>query len=198
LLIPNQKLGQLPHAALRSPPSLCWLALCPRRKNFKEEESYEEVFAALVKQGVQFIKPGEATRRRGAVLLDVRLADAATKLRIPQAVSAPLYRLIQGFSPFAVIRRAAFTFFAIPGTERNPEWLDQVSAATKNNKGAEIIVVCERGGSLTNKPGMSMGFQSRSLKAVYLLRQAGFRNVKVLDGGMYGWGQADLPLVTDE
>ena len=149
-------------------------------------------------QGVQFVKPAEATKRRGAVLLDVRLTDAVSKLRIPQAGSAPLYRLIEGFSPFAVIRRAAFAFFAIPGTERNPKWLDQVNAATKDNKGAELIIVCERGGSLTNKPGMSMGFQSRSLKAVYLLRQAGFRNVKVLEGGMYGWGQADLPLVTDE
>lgn len=98
---------------------------------------------------------------------------------------------------FAIIRRAAFAFFAIPGTERNPEWLSLVGAAVKNNKNADIICVCERGGSLQNKPGMSLGFQSRSLKAVYLLRQAGYRNVKVLEGGMYKWTAEDLPVVSD-
>ena len=169
-----------------------------RRKNFKEEEKYEDIYAALCAQGVQFVPPRESAKRRGAVLLDVRLTDAVARERIPQAVAAPLYRLIEGFSPFAIIRRAAFAFFAIPGTERNPEWLEQVAAAVKGNKGAELIVVCERGGSLVNKPGMSLGFQSRSLKAVYLLRQAGFRNVRVMEGGMYGWGQADLPVVSDE
>jgi len=182
--------------------------MCPRvpgtfgvaplfRDRFKEEETWETMYEALVATGVSYVTPKDASNKRGAVMLDVRLEDAQAERRIPRAVSAALYRPIQGKDVFANIRRAAFAFFAIAGTERNPEWLNQVQAAVKGNKGAEIICVCERGGSLENKPGMKLGFQSRSLKAVYLLRQAGYRNVKVLDGGMYRWAREDLPMVSD-
>jgi hypothetical protein len=42
---------------------------------------------------------------------------------------------------------------------------------------SKVIVICETGGSMENKPGTSFGFQSRSLKAVYYLQQAGFTRV---------------------
>ncbi len=66
------------------------------------------------------------------------------------------------------------------------------------NTGTEVLCICESGGSLTNKPGMSLGFQSRSLKSVYLLRQAGYRNVKHVAGGVRAWQKAGLPLQTDD
>jgi hypothetical protein len=58
-------------------------------------------------------------------------------------------------------------------------------ASKPNNKsesaGTEVIVACELGGSLTAKPGADTGFQSRSLKAVYYLKKAGYTNVKHLE-----------------
>ena len=57
---------------------------------------------------------------------------------------------------------------------------------------------CERGGSLETKPGVKFGFSSRSLKGVHFLRQAGYRNVTHLAGGVYGWRRAGLPIEGDE
>ncbi len=48
----------------------------------------------------------------------------------------------------------------------------------------EIQVLCEMGGSLDNKPGVTTGFQSRSLKAIYKLREAGFARLYHVRGGL--------------
>ena len=50
------------------------------------------------------------------------------------------------------------------------------------------------GGSLENKPGVTTGFQSRSLKAIYRLQEAGYRRVYHVQGGMIDWNVADLPV----
>ena len=42
-------------------------------------------------------------------------------------------------------------------------------------------MACEMGGSMTIKPGAAHGFQSRSLKAVYFLKKAGYTNVKHME-----------------
>ena len=42
---------------------------------------------------------------------------------------------------------------------------------------------------------MKFGFQSRSLKALYYLRQAGYRNVKHMTGGVAQWAADGLPLI---
>jgi rhodanese-related sulfurtransferase len=127
------------------------------------------------------------------VLLDVRLADAVAQRALPNALSRPLYVPIQGWDAFSNIRRVAFAFFGIAGTELDPAWLASVTAAIPN-KGSEVIVVCEMGGRLENKPGVKFGFQSRSLKAFYYLRQAGYKNVKHLRGGVAAWAADGLPL----
>ena len=80
-------------------------------------------------------------------------------------------------------------FFAVPGTERDPEWLERVRAAVPD-LGSEVIVACERGGSLETRPGTQYGFSSRSLKALHFLRQAGYRNVSHLRGGVCAYPSA--------
>jgi rhodanese-related sulfurtransferase len=167
------------------------------KSNFKEAEPWERIYASLVATGVPTLSPAEAAKRRGALLLDVRLADAVAKRALPKALSKPLYVPIQGWDAFSNIRRVAFAFFGIAGTELDPSWLASVTAAIPN-KGSEVIVVCEMGGRLENKPGVKFGFQSRSLKAFYYLRQAGYKNVKHLRGGVAAWAADGLPLEGEE
>jgi len=42
--------------------------------------------------------------------------------------------------------------------------------------------------------GAPNGFQSRSLKAAYYLRRAGFSKVSYMQGGLSRWIREDLPL----
>lgn len=62
----------------------------------------------------------------------------------------PLYISITGFSFPALVRRAAFLFFGVAGSELNPAWLAQVQAVVPKN--AEVVVACDMGGSLENRP----------------------------------------------
>jgi len=100
-----------------------------------------------VKSGVTSVSPRDASKRR-AVLLDVRLPGASRQL--PGATAVPLYIPIAGFSFPALVRRAAFLFFGVAGSELNPGWLAAVQAAVPKN--AEVVVACEMGGSLENRP----------------------------------------------
>lgn len=59
----------------------------------------------------------------------------------------------------------------------------------------QVYVICESGGSLVSRPGVPTGFQSRSLKAVYFLKNAGYKNVKHIKGGYFEWNKRELPLV---
>jgi len=44
---------------------------------------------------------------------------------------------------------------------------------------------------------MTYGFQSRSLKAYHFLKQAGYRNVRHLRGGVDAWAREGLPLAEE-
>lgn len=54
------------------------------------------------------------------------------------------------------------------------------------------------GGSLETKPGVLTGFQSRSLKAIYKLREAGFTRLYHVQGGLIDWNVAKLPTTQPE
>ena len=164
------------------------------RDKFKEAAPWEKIYEALSKQGVASVSPAEVSKRRGAVLLDVRLSDAVAKRSVQRALSVPLYVPIQNWDVFSNVRRVAFAFFGLAGTELNPSFVDDVVAATKGNKNAELVVMCDRGGSLENRPGMKLGFQSQSLKALYYLRQAGYKNVRHMTGGITAWAADGLPV----
>jgi hypothetical protein len=56
-----------------------------------------------------------------------------------------------------------------------------------------VILLCERGGSLQNKSGTKFGFESRSLKAAYYLRKAGYSKVSFVAGGLSQWAADGLP-----
>lgn len=60
--------------------------------------------------------------------------------------------------------------------------LDAKMSALEAMKSKPIVVVCDAG--------------MTSTKAVTTLREAGFESVYGLKGGMTGWGQAGLPVVT--
>ncbi len=95
---------------------------------------------------------------------------------------------IQGWDLASSVRRAAFAFFGIFGTERNPNFLDEVLARVPKNK--EVVLLCEMGGSMENKSGTKTGFQSRSLKALYCLRKAGYSKLYHMEEGIGGWQRA--------
>lgn len=102
-----------------------------------------------------------------------------------------MVKLESGWDPASTARRAAFTFFGIPGTERNPFWLDEVK--DKIPKDQEIVVMCEMGGSLEKKLGLETGFQSRSLKAIHFLQKAGYKQIYHMKGGINEWIRENLP-----
>jgi len=151
-----------------------------------------EAARSLSSSTAQFALPaGDSRFREYGSFVDA--VDISLELSLRQ-VRAPLYKYITSNNVFALARKAAFAFFAVPGTERNETFLDAVRAAVPD-KTREVIVACMRGGSLNveNKPGVSFGFSSPSLKAVYVLRQAGYKNVTHLGGGVYEWVRAGQP-----
>lgn len=87
-----------------------------------------------------------------------------------------------------------------PGTERNPNFVEDVSAALKNNKRKEVAVMCATGGTLETTqerlaqrkaaaPMGEWGNASRSLMAIYDLKTNGFQNVIHVDGGYAQWAR---------
>uniref|UniRef100_A0A061R0P2 Rhodanese-like domain-containing protein chloroplastic-like n=1 Tax=Tetraselmis sp. GSL018 TaxID=582737 RepID=A0A061R0P2_9CHLO len=168
--------------------------VAPRfKKNFKEEDDWQTIYEELVRNGgVQGISAADASKRRGAVIVDVRLARKAELGKPSNSLNIPLYQPIQGWDIPSTIRRIGFAFFGIFGTERNPDFSEEVLARVPKNK--EVILACEMGGSLENKSGTKWGFQSRSLKAAYYFQQMGYKKVLYLDGGVGAWVRAGLPL----
>ncbi|GBF94343.1 hypothetical protein Rsub_06965 [Raphidocelis subcapitata] len=169
--------------------------LAPRFKSsFKEANDWQSIyFDLLAGGGVPSVTPAAAfAKRKSAVLVDVRLSMKYEKGHPEGARSLPLYIPIQGWGPAATIRRIGFSFFGIYGTELNTSFAEEVASLVP--KGREVILVCERGGSLQNKSGTKFGFESRSLKAAYYLRKAGYSKVSYVEGGLSRWVSEGLPL----
>ncbi|GBG90759.1 hypothetical protein CBR_g51265 [Chara braunii] len=143
-----------------------------------------------------------------AVLLDVRESVDFAKLHASGAKNAPLFRLIEGNSLQANMRRLGYALITdFAGTERNPRFVDEALAAVDGDKERTVIVMCSRGGSLETvverkgpkpksfkDPMRAFGIQSRSLKACYELQQEGFKNVLHLKGGLSNWSYEGFPV----
>ncbi|EFJ41288.1 hypothetical protein VOLCADRAFT_107756 [Volvox carteri f. nagariensis] len=169
--------------------------VAPRFKEaFKEPVDWRDMYSALAARGVKTVTAEEAyaKAKKGAVILDVRLADSYGRRAAAPSTNVPLYQPIAGWDLASIIRRAGFAFFGIFGTELNESFLTEVAAKVPKNK--EVIVMCETGGTIENKPGTQFGFQSRSLKALYYLQQAGYGKVLHMKGGLGDWQRAGLPL----
>lgn len=174
-----------------------FLVLPQFKTALKEPLDWRNIYPELVKKGVRSISPEGACNKakRGAVLLDVRLADKFNAVTPEGAVNVPLYQPIQKWDLPSNIRRIGFAFFGVYGTELNPSFLQEVEAVVGGNKKREVVVMCELGGTIESKTGMGMGFQSRSLKAIYFLQQAGYENVYHVEGGLSQWKRDELPLL---
>eukprot|EP01026_Neomeris_dumetosa_P048426 TRINITY_DN4191_c0_g2_i5.p3 TRINITY_DN4191_c0_g2~~TRINITY_DN4191_c0_g2_i5.p3 ORF type:complete len:105 (-),score=10.66 TRINITY_DN4191_c0_g2_i5:110-424(-) len=94
--------------------------------------------------------------------------------------------------------------FAMTATERNTDFLAEMERLKK--KGDKIIVMCAIGGTLKDTldyfgkksgykdPDRQFGRESRSLKAIYELVMAGYKNVVHLDGGFQQWKYEGFPI----
>ena len=113
------------------------------------------------------------------------------------AVSVPVFQLINGWTAWQTLRRAAFAFFGIAnGTEFNEAFEDTLREALAGSR--EAVFVCQIGGTLTPTDANPFGRQSRSLIAAYAADLFGIKqNIKVLDGGMAEWVRAERPVTRD-
>ncbi|KAK3248910.1 hypothetical protein CYMTET_41644 [Cymbomonas tetramitiformis] len=136
----------------------------------------------------------------GATLLDVSPSDLFAKGHAKGAINVPLFESMQNRSPNKAFVNLLFKIgFGRAATERDLNFIDQVSDIC--SKSDSILVMCNRGGTLDTMirlegrapyadPDRRYGIESRSLKAVFELRRAGFSNVFHVDGGFYarkGW-----------
>ena len=164
------------------------------------EDSWKDIYPVLVDSKVSSIKPSDAAekvKKGKAVLLDVRLKDKHLLSHPARARSVPLYRSIVGWDVPSVLRRLGFLFFGVANSERDPNFLSNLSLAVPS-KNKEVVLICEMGGSLKPKPGAETGFQSRSLKASYYLVKEGYSKVSVVEGGVQQWGREGLDMVEGE
>eukprot|EP00746_Dinoflagellata_sp_MGD_P079481 gnl/MRDRNA2_/MRDRNA2_31785_c0_seq1.p1 gnl/MRDRNA2_/MRDRNA2_31785_c0~~gnl/MRDRNA2_/MRDRNA2_31785_c0_seq1.p1 ORF type:complete len:321 (+),score=51.89 gnl/MRDRNA2_/MRDRNA2_31785_c0_seq1:122-1084(+) len=176
-------------------------------------------YQSLLDRGLKSIPPAQALRMmetKGAWLVDVRPADStweklplgpfksATTITYMSgsakgAYNVPLFRQIQGWSMFDIIKRMNAYMFLVEPTERNPEFSDLASNLPKDKP---IIIACNRGGSLehglTKAKMNTPGRYSSSLKAAYELYRLGFNNLYVLDGGIQRWEKEGYPMDFDE
>lgn len=153
--------------------------VAPRfRELFKEDVDWKQIHAELTQEtggaledvSVEELARLLAAEQSSLVVLDVRPATDFARAHAPGAINVPMYMPIQGWGAPAIIRRAAFAFFGIAGTEPNPDFDAAALDAIRNKRRA--LVVCATGGSLAPKQGAAWGFSSRSLKAVWRLRRA--------------------------
>ncbi|KAF8073226.1 Cers5 [Scenedesmus sp. PABB004] len=91
----------------------------------------------------------------------------------------------------------AYSFNGVQAIESNSEFVAEALAAAPGKK---FICLCEAGGTMRQTVNFPQGKPSRSLQAAYkLLAEGGAApgDVVHLERGLYGWYQADLPIVGD-
>eukprot|EP00850_Spirogloea_muscicola_P016612 SM000136S00158 [mRNA] locus=s136:61659:63738:- [translate_table: standard] len=172
--------------------------------------AWPEIHRQLTAEGLPSMDVQEANRlvKAGkATLLDVREERDFNDVYAEGSYSAPLFRQIQGNDTKAFLRRVGYALLTnFAGTERNPDFIAQALQAVGGNKQKQVLVMCGRGGTLetiVRKEGLKkkefkdpermFGIQSRSLKAIWELRQAGFKNIVHVTGGLNQWMHKKLP-----
>ncbi|KAG0573939.1 hypothetical protein KC19_VG223200 [Ceratodon purpureus] len=173
--------------------------------------AWVQVHRVLTERGLQDCDCKEAYERiesGNAIAIDIRQADEYVRLHAKGARSAPLFRLIQGNDLKDNLRRLGYALITdFKGTERNPDFVATAVEAVNGDKSKQVIVYCSIGGTLQtfverkgpkakkfNDPERLFGRQSRSLKAIYELQEAGFTNVLHMKGGLNEWMHLDFPL----
>lgn len=176
--------------------------------------AWVEVHRVLTERGLPDVDCQEAFDRISsgkAIAIDIRQPDEYSEVHVQGAKSAPLFRLIEGNDTKSNLRRLGYALITdFRGTERNPEFVAAATAAVGGDKSKQVIVYCSIGGTLVtfverkgpkakkfNDPERLFGRQSRSLKAIYELQQAGFTNVVHMKDGLNQWLHLDLPTGPD-
>lgn len=144
---------------------------------------------------------------KGAMLMDVRLGLDYENEHAEGAVSVPLFRLTAGNEKWDKIKKIVMAGLNMRPTERDPNFLENATAAVGGNKRKKVIVMCTVGGTLDTVVRVSttgkstatdkdraFGRESRSLKACYELMQGGFTNVLHLKGGLGEWRFQGYPI----
>lgn len=167
------------------------------------------VHTALRAGGLESVEPERALKLQasGAAILDIRTADKYAKKHIAGAVNVPLFRPVQGRTAADNAKRLAMALFSMTATERNSEFAAEALAAVPKDK--PVVVACDIGGTLEvtieKKRGGKVvkafedkervfGRESRSLKACYELKKAGFSQLYHLKDGQHMWEYQGLPM----
>ncbi|KAK3250866.1 hypothetical protein CYMTET_39778 [Cymbomonas tetramitiformis] len=165
------------------------------------------VHSELMDRNLQSIDGSKALQmqKKGAIVVDVREAKQFEQCHIDGAINVPMFQPVQGNSTFDNLKRLAMAAFAMQATERNPNFREEALAALP--KGKKLIVACATGGTLQTvikrttpgkekeyaDPERSFGKESRSLKGIFELYEAGFKDITHLEGGLNQWRYEDLP-----
>eukprot|EP00878_Enallax_costatus_P008267 GHUV01008643.1.p1 GENE.GHUV01008643.1~~GHUV01008643.1.p1 ORF type:complete len:142 (+),score=29.64 GHUV01008643.1:1345-1770(+) len=91
----------------------------------------------------------------------------------------------------------AYSFNGVRAIEHNDNFTKEALSAAGGRK---VIMMCEAGGTMRPTVSFPFGKPSRSLQAAYkVLTEAGKTSDEVahLERGLYGWYQAELPIVGD-
>ena len=171
---------------------------------------WESIFGALtLKHGLTAsTPPAEAARlaRSGShILIDVRPPASAARATPAGAVSVPLYLPFNPAAaggPGAFMKAALLALNGVAPTVQNPAFVEGVLAAATGGDGGgkakQVLLLCETGGSLVPTPQFAAGKPSRSLQAAFRLLEDGrLPGVAHVDGGVFAWAGAGLPIEGD-
>lgn len=131
------------------------------------------------------------------VLIDVRPGEDFEKGHAQGAVSAPLFRSMDwgNVKPMGLLKAAALMVNGVAPMELNPRFVAEAKAACDGGKKG-AIVYCEAGGTMLPTTNFMRGKSSRSLKAAWMLMEGGaVGQVAHLDGGLFGWNKAGMPMM---
>lgn len=165
----------------------------------------------LLSRGLQLVTCQRAFKmlkdKDNAILLDVRPNLAGIEMIMPDgmpggirmgrpegAVSVPILRKLSGNKPEDIVKRMMTgALLGKPATEHNPDFSQQMTTITQSELNPTVIVACNQGGNLNFVKGDPASY-TQSLQAAYELYEAGFTNVRLLEGGIPRWQEDGLPM----
>ena len=135
-----------------------------------------------------------------AVLVDVRPAGQYEEAHPAGAINIPAFRVIDGgkngvqsFMRFAVMK-----LNGVVPTESNPDYVELLNRAARENPGKTFMFICKEGGTLTPSTTFPAGKVSRSLKAIWRACHNGAelepKSMVHVEGGIRDWAQQGLDM----
>ena len=106
------------------------------------------MFDYLVRRGLKQLDSAEAAAaaKRGAVLVDVRLAGDYEQEHIAGSISVPMFRRTAGSGNWDKVKRVAMTLLAMESTERNPDFAEDMKKTIGNKRTPSAHALLLRGG----------------------------------------------------